>query len=157
MATPNVLVRIKYYEAGSSDRSFYASGKKDDYVGYVDKGIKSDKTQDYMDYTGNPEKSSGVFSKNGILSAEDKKALRKELRETKSCIWDCVISFEEKYGKKNVYDWKQAYEILCKTLPSYFKSVGLDPDKTAWYAGLAHQHRQPAHPPLVLPAGADRL
>jgi hypothetical protein len=136
MATPNVLVRIKYYEAGSSDRSFYASGKKDDYVGYVDKGIKSDKTQDYMDYTGNPEKSSGVFSKNGILSAEDKKALRKELRETKSCIWDCVISFEEKYGKKNVYDWKQAYEILCKTLPSYFKSVGLDPDKTAWYAGL---------------------
>jgi hypothetical protein len=114
MATPNVMVRIQYYEAGFSDRSFYAYGKKDDCVGYVGKVIKFDKTKNYIDYTGNLEKSSGVFSKNGILSVEDKKAFLKELRETKSCIWDCVISFEEKYGNKNVYDWKKAYEILCK-------------------------------------------
>ena len=39
------------------------------------------------------DKSSGVFDSNGLLSKQDIKALRKMLRETKSCIWDMVISF----------------------------------------------------------------
>jgi hypothetical protein len=135
--SPNVLVRFQYYEPAGDGRGFYASAQKDDYLNYVDKGIKSDQAiRDYMAYAGNPEKSSGVFGKDGLLSPEDKKALRKELRETKSCIWDAVISFKSDYGKKNVVDWKNAHELLKKTLPAFFKSVGLDPDKTTWYAGL---------------------
>ena len=45
------------------------------------------------------DKSSDVFDSNGLLSKQDIKALRKMLRETKSCIWDMVISFEELFGK----------------------------------------------------------
>ena len=47
-----------------------------------------------------------------------------------------VISFEEGYGKRNVYDWIQAKDLLSKTLPAFFRSVGLDPDNMIWYAGL---------------------
>jgi hypothetical protein len=47
-----------------------------------------------------------------------------------------VVSFEEGYGKRNVYDWIQAKDLLSKTLPAFFRSVGLDPDNVVWYAGL---------------------
>lgn len=136
MATPNVLVRTHYYEVGSKKRDFYTSRLKDDYVGYIDKGIKSNQCLDYLDYTGNKEKSSGLFSSNGLLSDEEKKDIRKRLRETDSCVWDMVISFEEGYGKRNVYDYKKAQALLKKTLPSYLSSIGLDSDNVTWFAGL---------------------
>jgi hypothetical protein len=129
----------------------------DDYLSYIDKGIKTTKVRDYVDYAGDDEKSSGIFSANGLLSKEEKKELREELRETKSTIWDYVISFEEKYGKENCYSWQKAKDLLAKTLPGYFKSIGLDPEKTVVVRRAPREHRQPAHPPLVLPKGADRL
>jgi hypothetical protein len=136
MKTPNVLVRTHYFETGSDRRAFYSSNQKDDYLGYVDKGIKSDSAIDYMDYSGNPEKSSGLFSSNGLLSEPEKKELRERLRATKSCVWDTVISFETEYGKRNVYDYKQAVEMLNRTLPGYLESIGIDKDNVTWYTGL---------------------
>ncbi len=136
MATPNVLVRTHYYEVGSNKRDFYASKLKDDYVGYIDKGIKSTRCLDYLDYAGNQEKSSGLFSSDVLLSDEEKKDIRKRLRETDSCVWDMVISFEEGYGKKNVYDYRKAQDLLRKTLPGYLKSIGLEPENVTWFAGL---------------------
>ncbi len=40
MATPNVLVRAHYYETGSKGRGFYSSSERNDYLDYVEKGIK---------------------------------------------------------------------------------------------------------------------
>ena len=40
--SPSVIVRLKYYEPESKGRDFYSSQKKDDYLNYVDKGIKDD-------------------------------------------------------------------------------------------------------------------
>jgi hypothetical protein len=136
MATPNVLVRTHYYETGSKGRGFYSSSERNDYLDYVEKGIKVNREIDYLDYAGDGEKSSGVFTAEGIMPKAEMKELRKTLRETKSCIWDCVVSFEEGYGKRNVYDWIQAKDLLSKTLPAFFRSVGLDPDNVVWYAGL---------------------
>lgn len=68
MATPNVLARTHYYGVGHAKRDFYSSNKADDYIGYIDKGIKSNAEIDYMDYAGNEEKSSGLFSSNGLLT-----------------------------------------------------------------------------------------
>ena len=136
MATPNVLVRTHYYETGSKGREFYSSSERNDYLDYVEKGIKVNREIDYLDYAGDGEKSSGVFTAEGITPKAEMKELRKALRETKSCIWDCVVSFEEGYGKRNVYDWIQAKDLLNKTLPAFFRSVGLDPDNVVWYAGL---------------------
>jgi hypothetical protein len=136
MATPNVLVRTHYYETGSEGRGFYSSSERNDYLDYVEKGIKLNREIDYLDYAGDGEKSSGIFTAEGIMPKAEMKELRKTLRETKSCIWDCVVSFEEGYGKRNVYDWIQAKDLLTKTLPAFFRSVGLDPDNVVWYAGL---------------------
>ena len=142
--TPNVVLRTHYYDLKSEGREFYSSNMDDDYLSYIDKGIKTTKVRDYVAYAGDGEKSSGIFSANGLLSKEEKKELREELHETKSTIWDYVISFEEKYGKENCYSWQKAKDLLAKTLPGYFKSIGLDPEKTVWYAGL-HENTDNRH------------
>ena len=137
MPTPNVLARIHYYDVGSEGRDFYSSSKKDDYLNYIDKGIKSDQPiRDYVDYAGNEEKSSGLFWQNGMMSAEDKKELRKKLRSTNSCIWDLVVSFEEAYGKRNLKTAEDAMEMLKSNLPKLFKGMNLDQDNVIWAAGI---------------------
>lgn len=133
---PNVIVRSHYYEKGSSHRTFYDSNQKDDYLAYMDKGIKSGESIDYLDYTGNEEKSSGVFNADGILSKADKKALREKLRKTDSIIWDIVISFEKEFGEQNVYNAEQAQALLKRVLPRFFRESGLKPENITWYAGL---------------------
>lgn len=146
MATPNVLVRLHYYEPNSEGRELYSSAKKDDYVNYVDKGIRQTdgKPSDYLAYSDDREKSSGVFNANGPIPVKEKKKLREKLRSTGSCIWDCVISFEEKYGVENCDSPEEARKLLCKVLPPFFKSIGLNPEKTTWYAGL-HRNTDNRH------------
>lgn len=133
---PNVLTKGHYYTVNDSKRAFYGSGQKDDYLAYMDKGIKSTKMLDYLEYTGNEEKSSGVFTAEGILTTSGKKLLREKLRNTDSIIWDIIISFEEKYGDKNMYSTEQAQELLKKVLPRFFREAGFNPDNITWYAGL---------------------
>ena len=94
MSVPNVIAKIQYIECDNPRRVFYSSGSKDDYLGYIDKGVKLNKDIDYLDYTGNLEKSSGVFNQNGLLNYDSKRLIREALRNTKSCIWDLVISFK---------------------------------------------------------------
>lgn len=145
-ASPNVLIRVHYYEKSSDGRDFYSSMKKDDYVNYIDKGMRQTSSfpKDYVEYADNKEKSSGIFNANGLIPAKEKKELREKLRETDSTIWDCVISFKEEYGKANCNSPEDAQRLLSKLLPSFFKSVGLNPKKTTWYAGL-HQNTDNRH------------
>ena len=145
-ASPNVLIRVHYYEKSSDGRDFYSSMKKDDYVNYIDKGMRQTTSlpKDYVEYADNKEKSSGIFSANGLIPAKEKKELREKLRKTDSTIWDCVISFKEVYGKANCNSSEDAQRLLSKLLPSFFKSVGLNPKKTTWYAGL-HQNTDNRH------------
>lgn len=143
--SPNVLVRVHYYEKGSEGRDFYSSSKKDDYVNYIDKGVRqTTAVKDYVGYADDKDKSSGIFNSNGLVSMKDKKVLRERLRSTDSTIWDCVISFKEEYGLSNRNSPEDARKLLTKLLPSFFKSVGLDPKKTTWYAGL-HQNTDNRH------------
>lgn len=133
---PNVIVRLRYYDKNAAKRSFYDGTQKDDYLGYVDKGIQSGEKIDYVDYMGDNEKSSGIFGKYGLLSKEDKKVLREKLRSTESCIWDAVISFTEKFGEKNLFNYGQAQALIEKTFPRFLKQAGMNPDNITWYAGL---------------------
>ena len=90
------------------------------------------------------DKSSGVFDSNGLLSKQDIKALRKMLRETRSCIWDMVISFEELFGKEHLFHYEQAIGLLNNILPKFFKSANLNPKNIIWYAGL-HENTDNRH------------
>lgn len=136
MSKPNVIAKIQYIECDNPRRVFYSSGSKDDYLGYIDKGVKLNKDIDYLDYTGNLEKSSGVFNQNGLLNYDSKRLIREALRNTKSCIWDLVISFESEYGLKNVDSYEDALELVKSVLPKFFKALKLKEDNIIWFGGL---------------------
>lgn len=136
MCKPNVIAKIQYIECDNPRRVFYSSNSKDDYLGYIDKGVKLNKDIDYLDYTGNLEKSSGVFNQIGLLNYDSKRLIREALRNTKSCIWDLVISFETEYGLKNVDSYEDALELVKSALPKFFKALKLKEDNIIWFGGL---------------------
>ena len=136
MSKPNIIAKIQYIECGNPRRVFYSSNSKDDYLGYIDKGVKLNKDIDYLDYTGNLEKSSGIFNQTGLLNYDSKRLIREALRNTKSCIWDLVISFETEYGLNNVDSYEDALELVKSVLPKFFKAIKLKEDNIIWFAGL---------------------
>jgi hypothetical protein len=71
--TPNVNLMGSFYTPNSKKWSFYSSADcNNDYLRYVDKGGKAGECLDYLGYAGNPEKSSGAFSSDGLLTAQEK-------------------------------------------------------------------------------------
>lgn len=157
MATPNVLVRLHYYESNSEGRELYSSAKKDDYVNYVDKGIRQTdgKPSDYLAYTDDREKSSGVFNANGPIPVKEKKKLREKLRSTGSCIWDCVISFEEKKRGQELRQPGGGQKTALQSPATVLQVHRPQPGEDDLVRRAASQHRQPPHPPFVLPGGAE--
>ncbi len=152
--TPNVNFMLDFllphYEdqAKQDQRNYYSSNKYNDYVKYVETGIKDLKNLDYVEYANNDTKSSGIFNENGKLDRTEISSLRKDLRETQSVIWSAVISFEEKFGKKWCSNYEQAQNILQKELPKFFKNAGLKPENMEWFAGL-HENTDNRHIHLI--------
>lgn len=140
----NVLILLKYYGKSSKRRSFYDSSDKNDYLEYVSQGINQNKVIDYIDYSGDEEKSSGVFNQLGLLSKADKKELREKLRNSNSCIWDMVISFKGEFGFNNLKDYQDALDLINKIFPKFIKECGLEMDNITWYAGL-HTNTKTRH------------
>ena len=151
----NIVFKCYYYkpkEKYNPDKNAKEIQKRDfvscngnyNYVSYVDTRAENKLPKYYAEYVGNTEKSCGVFNKDGLLSDEQKRDLRKQLRETKSCIWDCVISFREEFGNEYCRDYEQAHNFLVKELPKFFKRAGLDKGNIVWYAGL-HENTENKH------------
>lgn len=150
MATPNVNFFVKFYapnyksQAMQEKRQYYSSNKAKDYMNYIISGINDIKKIDYVEYMENREKSRGIFNQDGLISDEYKKEIRQKLRKTKSNIWDCVISFEETFGKTWVNSYEQAYELIKTKLPKFFKRCGFNKDNIEWFAGL-HENTDNRH------------
>lgn len=153
--TDNIVFKCYYYKTKDKyntdknakeiqRRDFLSCNGSYNYLSYVDTGAENKLPKDYAEYVGNNEKSCGVFTKDGLLSDKQKRYLRNQLRETKSCIWDCVISFREEFGNEYCRDYEQAYKFLVKELPKFFKRAGLDKDNIVWYAGL-HENTENKH------------
>ena len=147
---PNVVYKQEFFLPNYKDktnqdkRNYYSSNKYDDYLKYVATSIKDLEKLDFVEYSNNSTKSSGIFNQNGLMSKEQIADFRKNLRETKSVIWSGIISFEENFGKKWCGCYEQAYELVKSELPKYFKRAGLNPDNIEWFAGL-HENTDNRH------------
>ena len=152
MEDKNNLVNffVNYYNPKNSsdeaieNRKYYSSNKAKDYINYISTGIADMKKMDYVAYMKDKEKSYGLFNQDGLISSEYTKGLRERLRVTNSVIWDCLITFEEKFGKTWCNSFEQAYELLKTELPKFFKRAGLKPDNIEWFAGL-HENTDNRH------------
>lgn len=131
-----------YVKNNFETRRFYSSGKDYDYVKYVNTGSKE--KIDYIEYSGNNEKSHGIFDKRGILNEEQIKVLRTQLRDTYSPIWHGVISFTEDFGNTYCDTYEKAYKMMITEFPKFFRKAGLNPDNIIWFAGL-HENTDNKH------------
>ena len=157
MSVPNVNAFLHFYqpeppphlkgkahEKYIKKRKFYSCNSDNgyDYVNYVNTGSKH--KEDYVEYSGDDEKSKGLFSINGKLSKKEKKELKKQLQATKSVIWDLVISFQPEFGQKYCNDYDSAYAILKTVMPKFLKRAGFNLNNIVWYAGL-HENKRHRH------------
>ena len=153
MSVPNVNCKILYVENEETlakypsraekygpKRKFYSCNQAQDYVTYVDTGSK----QDYISYSGDREKSTGIFGKNGLLGYKERVALRKKLRTTKSIIWDCLLTFQPEFGQTYCNDYEQAYAMMKREMPRFLKDAGFNPENVTWFAGL-HTNKRHRH------------
>jgi hypothetical protein len=141
----NKILQSKYGEK----RRFYSckDGGDTDYLRYVDKGTREPNAvieADYVGYSGNNEKSSGIFNGKGMLTKKERFDLRKQLQTTESAIWHGIISFEEAFGNRYCGNAEQAQRLMAIEFPRFLKSAGFDPDKIVWYAGL-HENTDNRH------------
>ena len=132
----------KYLKEHLEERRFYSSIKDDDYLKYVNKG--SNEKLDYVEYSGNKEKSHGVFNEKGLMTSEMIKEMRTMLRNTDSPIWHGVISFTEEFGDTYCNTFEKAFELMKNELPKFFENAGLIPENIVWYAGL-HENTDNKH------------
>lgn len=151
--TDNVILKCHYYQTkdkysnddiNSAHRDFVSCNKCYNYLNYIHTGVMEKVPNDYEQYIGNKEKSCGVFNQDGLLSDEQRLELKHQLQQTKSNIWDLVISFRTNFGNEYCRDYEQAYNFLKKELPKFFKRAELDKDNIIWYAGL-HENTENKH------------
>ena len=129
-------------------RKFYSSNKYNDYMKYIDTGIKDLKNIDFVEYSNNNSKSSGIFNQDGKMNKKQIALTREHLRETESVIWSGVVSFEERFGLNWCNNFEQAKNIMQSELPKFFKRAGLNPDNIEWFAGL-HENTDNRHIHLI--------
>lgn len=132
----------EFMELNKEARDFYGSKNTFDYVGYVNKGSKE--KIDFVAYSGNNEKSHGVFNQNGLLNDEQIKELRTKLRQTKSVIWHGLVSFEESFGNTYCDTSEKAIELMKYEFPKFLKDARLIPSNIIWFAGL-HENTDNKH------------
>ncbi len=155
MSVPNVNCKIRFFENEETlsrrpslqekygkARQFYSSNQEEDYVKYVDKGSKQ--KIDYVAYSGDREKSSGIFGQKGMLNFKERAELREKLRKTKSIIWDCLLTFQPEFGQTYCNDYEQAYAMMKREMPRFLKDAGFNPDNVTWFAGL-HTNKRHRH------------
>lgn len=145
VSSKTVIFKSHFYEIGDSKRDYYSSSTGGgDYLRYIATGINETKGYDYLDYIGDDEKSFGVFNQNGFLSKKDIEDIRNGLRNTKSLIWDCLISLEVGYDKEHLRSGNDAYELMKDVFPKFLKKAGFRLENTTWFAGL-HENTDNRH------------
>lgn len=155
MAVPNVNMMLGYVDClrnknpqddyvkeNFDKRRFYSSGKDYDYVKYMNTGSKE--KLDYVSYSGNNEKSCGIFNEKGLLNSDETRELRNKLRETDSVIWHGVVSFPEDFGDEYCNSYEKAFALMKSELPKFFKNAELIPDNIEWFAAL-HENTDNKH------------
>lgn len=140
---PGVVVVTKFCRPGSDAYKTYV-----DYIDRENAKFKSDtkKWNLYQDYMGNPEKSTGIFTRRqDALTNQEKKGLKelfKTAQEKGSLMWQTVISFDNNWLSENgLYspedhslDEKRIKEITRNAVEKMLKKEGLE--NAIWSAAI---------------------
>ena len=110
----------------------YIAEKKLKELGFDEEKINSYKSMtEYMSYR---RGSTGLFDEDGDVDKKRWDEIADELKNIKTNVYECVLSFTPEFSKINCNNKLQAYNLLKKVMPKYFEKVGLIPSNMRWYA-----------------------
>lgn len=145
MAAPNIVYMVNAIQLKDEKSDFYHARTSYNVVDYNNrKSATGESQRDYIGYTSNRSGSEGSFDKNGIMSKQDLKELKRELQISNSVVWDTVISFSEDFGHKNVNDKYTAQKLVARTIDDFFKANNLEPANMIWWGSL-HKNTENNH------------
>lgn len=90
-----------------------------------------------------------TFSSDGWLTKDKMEAFKKKIakafRKDGDLCWDTVVSLKNYQDsfQSNMYDVNDYAAIVSKSLPGYFKSIGLDPDNMIWWMNYHNNKKNP--------------
>ena len=90
-----------------------------------------------------------TFSSDGWLTKDKmpgfKKKIAKAFHKDGDICWDTVVSLKDYQDsfQSNMYDVNDYAAIVSKSLPGYFKSIGLDPDNMIWWMNYHNNKKNP--------------
>lgn len=90
-----------------------------------------------------------TFSSNGWLTKDKmpgfKKKIAKAFHKDGDICWDTVVSLKDYQDsfQSNMNDVNDYAAIVSKSLPGYFKSIGLDPDNMIWWMNYHNNKKNP--------------
>ena len=103
----------------------------------------SEQEIDMVNYAQNRPGSTGLFDAKGDIPLETIKALRENLKQTKSNIWSGVLSFTQEYGNKACNKREDAINIIKNTIQKLFTAQGLKSENMNYYCAY---HTNTTHP-----------
>ena len=123
------------------------------YINYIDRSeavrnVKLSRYNLYNDYMGNPEKTTGLFTKDKTdLNMEDKDNLKEVFetaRENGSLMWQTVVSFDNRWleehglydAKRDILDERKVKEVITGAVNKMLKNEGLE--NAVWSAAIHH-------------------
>lgn len=130
------------------------------YIDYIDRdeatrNANMEKFNDYMEYMGNPDKTTEIFTNSkDALSQKEKKELKKMYRQAKGAgnlMWQTVISFDNEWlSELNVYDKENKVvdsvklkELTRRCMDRMLKNEGID--SSAFWSAAIHYNTDNIH------------
>lgn len=123
----NIIDYVSRKEANGDKASLDELIRKNNLLKY------GDDKKDISTYMGDRPGSTGLFNSSGDIDTFKQKQLMKKLSEIKTDVFEGVLSFTPEFSMVNCNSKYQAYELMCKIMPDYFRFAGLDPNNVEWF------------------------
>ena len=153
---PDLICKARYFRMGEkapknscfkgkvSPASIF--GGSNSYFNYTERYNDSDKEKaSLIDYTGRYEH---TMTSDGFLDTEEKKKAFKDkglesLSKEGSVVYEIICSMEnyEKASNYSLTNQDQFSAVITKIMPSYIRSIGLDPRNVTWWEDFHPENR----------------
>ena len=154
---PDLIMKARYFKIGQSapkNSCFKGTvtpssifGGSNSYFSYTERysDIEKDKGGSLLDYTG---RYGYTMSSEGLLDFEEKKKAFKQkgmecLSKEGSIVYELIVSLKD-YDTADDYhlsNQEQFSIAIDKIMPSYIRSLGLDPDNVSWWEDFHPENR----------------
>ena len=161
MSKAHVISKFRFLECGKAPpkgsrfKGTISTASLLDWYEYTGREKAADRKKEHSMHEGgllgytSQDDTTCTFSSDGWLTKDKmpgfKKKIAKAFHKDGDICWDTVVSLKDYQDsfQSNMYDVNDYAAIVSKSLPGYFKSIGLDPDNMIWWMNYHNNKKNP--------------